>query len=133
MSRQKIDALLRLARYAIVGLASNGALYVGYIALTAVRVPPEAASAALFVVGIAATYVVNRGWSFKSRENHGWAAPRYAATYLTGFGIQIGVLALAHRILDIPHLVAQLGAMACAAATIFLLLNYWVFGRQRQS
>lgn len=133
MSGHRRDALIRLARYAIVGMAANGALYLGYIALTAIRIPPEAASALLFVVGVTATYIVNRGWSFKSRENHGWAAPRYAATYLFGFGIQIGVLAAAYRMFDVPHLIAQLFAMACAAATIFLLLNFWVFGRDRQS
>lgn len=133
MSEHRRDALIRLARYAIVGLASNGVLYLGYIALTAVRMPPEAASAILFVVGITGTYIVNRGWSFKSHEDHGWAAPRYAATYLFGFGIQIGVLAAAYRMFDVPHLIAQLFAMVCAAAMIFLMLNFWVFGRGRQS
>lgn len=132
MSEHGRDALTRLLRYVTVGVISNGMLYLGYIGLTAISTPPEAASAVLFVVGVTATYIVNRVWSFKSREAHGWAAPRYAATYLVGLGVQVGTLALTYRVFDIPHYLAQLLAMGCAAGSIFLLLNFWVFGRDRQ-
>lgn len=131
MSEQK--SVIRLLRYTMVGIVSNGVLYLGYIGLTALNALPEVASAVLFVVGVSATYIINRGWSFKSSEAHGWAAPRYAATYLIGLGVQVGALAFTYRVFDAPHQLAQLFAMGCAAGSIFALLNFWVFGRRQHA
>lgn len=131
MTGDRAAVLTRFIRYATVGLVSNGALYVAYLGLTALGVTPEPASALLYCAGIAGTYLANRGWSFKSERSHAWAAPRYAVTYLLGMGAQIATLAAGHRVLDLPHQVAQLGAMVAAAAAIFLLLNLWVFAASR--
>ena len=114
-------------RYGIVGLVSNGLLYVVYFLLTYFTVAPEIAATIAYVLGVSWTYIINRGWSFKSETAHSNAAPKYAATYFMGYFITVGTLAIGYRVLGIPHLITQILAIGVTAIAIFLLLKFWVF------
>ncbi|GLK51930.1 MAG: hypothetical protein CMH94_00265 [Oceanicaulis sp.] len=123
-------ALFRLLRYLVVGGGTNLLLYLAYLGITFLGVSPEIATTGAFAAGIAITYLLNRGWTFRS--THAWqrTAPRYVAAYLMGYVVQISALAGLYRLLDIPHPLAQLFAMGLAAVTIFLSLQFWVFAEQ---
>ena len=118
MIHPRRQILARAGRYAIVGTASNGLLYLLYIVLTTLGIAPEPASVALYCLGVIGTYFANRQWSFSGARAHTWAAPRYVATYLGGLVMQVVVLAIGYRILAAPHQLAQLVAMVAAAGTI---------------
>lgn len=133
MNPERRRILVRMLRYGVVGVASNGLLYAGYIVLTALGAAPEFASVGLFISGVAGTYVVNRGWSFSSARAHSWTAPRYVATYVSGMFVQVFALGMGHRVFGTPHQLAQAIAMLAAAATIFSLLNFWVFRNHPQA
>lgn len=121
------DTLAPLVRYGIVGLVSNGLLFLIYLALEALGAVPEFAATLAFILGTAWTYVANRQWSFKSDRRHTTAAPRYVATYLIGYALTVGTLSFTHRILGWPHYMGQLFAIGIAAVAIFVLLKVWVF------
>ncbi|MHA6288865.1 GtrA family protein [Maricaulis sp. CAU 1757] len=116
-----------LVRYLIVGGSVNLALFVFYLLVVRLGFIPEIATTLAFALGVVITYVLNKGWSFKSSDSHRYAAPRYVFSYLVGYVVQIGVLAVSYRVLPLPHEVAQLVAMVFAAGTIFVMLNFWVF------
>lgn len=125
--------MIQLIRYGIVGVVSNGLLYLVYIALTFMYVIPEVAATIAYVLGVCWTYFFNRNWSFESRAAHRKAAPRYALTYLAGYFITIGILAAGYRWMGMQHFISQLIAIGAAAIVIFLLLRFWVFANAKPS
>lgn len=120
-------------RYGLVGAIVNTALYILYLVASIwLALSPLVSTTIVYVLGVSASYAANSIWAFKSSASHLHSAPRYLVAYAAGYGVQAGVL-ITLTSLSVVHYIAQLFAMACAAATIFLLLNFWVFGRGRQS
>lgn len=117
----------QFVRYGLVGLVSNGLLYLFYIIQTHFAVTPELAATIAYVLGVCWTYIINKGWSFASDASHSNAAPKYILTYLLGFFLTIGILTFGYRVLEIPHFMSQLIAIGITAVAIFLSLKYWVF------
>lgn len=122
------DIIIRAFRYGVVGGSVNLALFLFYLGITDWGgITPLLATTIVYVIGVALTYAGNAVWSFGNNTKHNYAAPRYIATYLAGYLIQAGVLSGLVRLSSVPHPIAQLLAMASAAGSIFLLLNFWVF------
>lgn len=125
--------MIQFIRYGIVGVVSNGLLYLLYITLTYMRVIPEFAATIAYVLGGSWTYFFNRNWSFESGAAHRKAAPRYALTYLAGYFITIGILAIGYRWIGMQHFISQLIAICITAIVNFLLLRFWVFANAKPS
>lgn len=123
----------RVIRYGIIGVGANSLLYGLYLFFTILaNINPLTSTTVVYIAGILLTYLGNSIWAFESKKPHAHSAPRYLAVYLLGYATQASLLHILTTILFIPHYLAQLFAMGCAAGTIFLLLNFWVFGRGRQ-
>jgi putative flippase GtrA len=108
----------------ILGLAVIIGLDVG------LGVRPALANAAGYATGIAASWVLQRRFVFRT-DQAAWATKaRFVATMAAAFGLNQAALWLLVRALgDAPErrLVAQLIAVGAYSALQFLLLNGWVF------
>ncbi|MEM7721507.1 MAG: GtrA family protein [Pseudomonadota bacterium] len=76
---------ISLVRYGIVGVASNVTLYVFFIVLYRLSVPPPAAAAVCYALGLVISYLGNRYWSFESKGSHKSDLPKFLAAYGIGF------------------------------------------------
>ena len=117
----------RFQRYIIVGLGLNGALYLLFLSLIWFGTPPVAASAAGYVIGVAASYLINRTWSFSSDRPHSSDAPKFLAAY--GAGLAMTVLAMTLLTGPLGPALAQILTIGLAALTIYSVLEILRFGR----
>jgi putative flippase GtrA len=117
----------QLVRFGLVGLASNGLLYLAYLGMTAVGASPRVAMTAAYVAGMLQTFVFNRRWTFRHQGAGRPALVRYAATYLLGYLINLAGLAVLVTQLGFPHQIVQAGMILTVAVFTFLMQRYWVF------
>lgn len=117
----------RSRRYVIVGLGLNGTLYILFLGLIWLGIPPVVASAAGYVIGVASSYLINRAWSFSSDQSHSRDAPKFLAAY--GVGLVVTMLTVA--MLDDPlgPALAQICAIILAPMAIYSVLELLRFGR----
>ena len=120
-------AHVQLLRYALVGLASNAALYAAYLALTHLGVEPKLAMTLLYAAGTVQTFVFNKRWSFRYDGTHGPAFARYCASYAFGYVVNLLALSLLVDRLGYPHRWVQGFVIILLAAMLFLLQKFWVF------
>lgn len=117
----------QLARFIIVGLASNAILYLLYIAATALGVGHKTAMSVLYLVGVAQTFLANRTWSFGYRDEYKGALARYLAAYLLSYVLNFCVMYALVDHLGYSDKVVQGCMVIIVAALMFLLQKYWVF------
>ncbi|MDW7774305.1 MAG: GtrA family protein [Desulfobulbaceae bacterium] len=124
------QSFLQLIRFAIVGLCSNGILYLAYIGLTMLSMGPKTAMSLLYITGVLQTFLFNRRWTF----NHlGAARPaliRYLLSYLSGYIINFVALLLFVDIVDLPHQAVQAAMIIFLAFYLFALQKFWVFRKK---
>ena len=117
----------RFRRYVITGLGTNGTLYLLFLGLVWLGMPPVAASALCYVIGVAASYLINRSWSFASDRPHSIDAPKFLAAY--GAGLAMTVLAMTLLTGPLGPALAQILTIGLAAVTIYSVLEILRFGR----
>jgi putative flippase GtrA len=122
-----------LFRFGIVGLLSNGLLYIAYLALTSIGVGPKTSMTIAFAAGVLQTYVANRSYTFRAKKGERGAFVRYFATYGLAYILNFLVLMLFVDELGFPHAVIQGVAILGLALVIFLLQKYWVFAAFKES
>lgn len=120
-----------LARFSLVGLV-NSALGFAVIAFldVVVHLPPALANALGYLVGIAVSFFLTRGFVFRNRDAVAGRAWRYALAMAFAFLLNQLALWSAGRVLgagSAAHLEAQLMGVAIYTITNFLLCRYWVF------
>ena len=122
--------LRQVVRYGVVGIASNGLLYVLYLAMTHYGLGHKLAMTVAYVIGVAQTFAFNRRWTFDHQGRLGASFVRYVASY--GIGYFVNLLALAALVdhLELPHEWVQGAMILCIAGLVFLLQKYWVFHTQ---
>ena len=114
-------------RYGVVGLVSNGVLYLAYLALTWAGMGHKTAMTLLYVVGVSLTFLFNRNWSFRHDGAASPAILRYFTIYGFGYVLNFFVLLVFVDYLHLSHEIVQ-GVMVLALAVmLFLLQRYWVF------
>lgn len=114
-------------RYAIVGLASNIALYLAYLALTAASIEHKIAMTLIYCVGVAQTFIFNKRWSFQHDGVHGPAFVRYCISYGLGYIINLLALIVLVDYAGYPHEIVQGVMVISLAIMLFLLQKLWVF------
>ena len=117
----------QVIRYGIVGLASNGVLYAGYLLLTAVGVGSKTAMTILYAVGVMQTFLFNRRWTFGYGGGVSGSFVRYVVTYGLGYLLNLAALALLVDGFAYPHQLVQGVMIFVVAAFLFLLQKRWVF------
>lgn len=117
----------QLIRYGIVGLTSNLIGYFLYLALTRLGVGPKTAMSILYGIGVAQTFLFNKKWTFKNKENHGPTLLRYCISYGLGYFINIFALLLCVDYLGLPHQWVQGAMIILLAVFLFTAQKLWVF------
>lgn len=114
-------------RYAVVGLVSNGVLYLAYLALVGLSMGPKTAATLTYAVGVMQTFWANRGWSF-AYGGHAWRAfQRYVVVYLIGYLLNMVLLYVLVDIYGWDHRWVQAAMVLGLAVLIFLALRFWAF------
>jgi putative flippase GtrA len=118
---------LQFTRYVVVGLASNGVLYVLYLSLTHLGIGHKTAMTSLYVLGVLQTFHFNRGWSFGHEGQRSLAFVRYLAAYVFGYALNLFALLLLVDYLGWSHEWVQGAMIVFVAVILFLLQRFWVF------
>lgn len=120
---------IQAIRYAVVGIASNLALYVLYLALTAFGVGPKSAMSGLYLLGMLQTFMFNKRWTFSHVGAHRGPFIRYVLSYAFGYLLNLAVLLILVDWAHWPHQIVQGVMILILAAMLFLLQRYWVFAK----
>lgn len=120
-----------ILRYGLVGLANTG---LGLTVILAVKfllhAPPILANACGYGVGIVASFLLNRGFVFRSQAKVGAAGLRYGLSVAFAYGINLFVLILAEKGLPQTPLFQacdQLFAMGAYTISLYLLSRSFFF------
>lgn len=120
-------ALSQFLRYGVVGIFSNGLLYLGYLALTAATVNPKLAMTLIYALGVTQTFILNKHWSFRYGGVREPMFARYCISYGLGYLLNFLALFVLVDLLGFQHQVVQGALILLIAIIIFLLLKFWVF------
>ena len=121
-----------LLRFAVVGLLSNGLLYVAYLALTSFGMGHKTSMTITFVAGVLQTFVANRSFTFRAKKEGGTPV-RYFATYGLAYILNLLILMIFVDKLGFPHDVTQGLAILVLAMVSFVLQKRWVFAICKKS
>jgi len=117
----------QLLRYGVVGIVSNGALYLGYLALTSLGVGHKTAMTGLYAAGVLGTFFFNRRWTFLHQGGIAESFLRYVTTFLLGYILNLSGLAFFVDRLCYPHQIVQALLVFVVAAFLFVMQRFWVF------
>jgi putative flippase GtrA len=115
------------ARFAVVGVVSNAALYLLYLLLTQLGLGHKLAASITYAIGVLQTFFFNRSWSFRDRGAAGPALGRYVGAYGLGYALNMLVLALLVDRMGYPHQWVQGVMIIVLAALLFAAQKLWVF------
>lgn len=118
-----------LARYGIIGIATNVFLYGVFLALFHIGIGAIYAAGICYGLGVTLSYALNRKWTFSSNRKHRQDIPRFLIAYGAGLVFSMGFIALMIRF--IPAEVAQILNVLTTAAFIYLCLRILKFGAAR--
>ena len=116
-----------LARYGAVGVISNLALYVVFVALIWIGMSPVLAAGLCYTGGVGLNYLLHRRFTFRSTAVHTADAPRFALAYGTGFVATLVFIALLSRWIR-PE-IAQILNILLTAGVIYAMLRFLRFGK----
>ena len=124
-------ARTQFLRYAAIGVASNVALYLLYLALTYLGVGHKTAMTSLYVIGVLATFLFNRRWAFRDSGPQGPALARYLIAYALAYVLNYSALMAFVDFGGLPHQAVQAVMILVVAVLMFLAQRHWVFGAVR--
>jgi putative flippase GtrA len=124
-----VSAPGELARFGVVGVASNLVLYLLYLAATALGIGHKTAMTALYCLGVLQSFAFSRAWTFRHRGHAGGSLARYSAVYGAGYLLNLALLYALVDLAGIAHQPVQAALIALIALLTFLLQKYWVFRR----
>lgn len=116
----------RFSKYGIVGLGSNAVLYLLFVLLVFLGLSPVVTAGICYVLGVVASYVLNRRWSFGSPNSHARDVPRFALAY--GVGLVSTLVTISLLLLWLPPEVAQILNIGITALIIYAMLRLLRFG-----
>jgi putative flippase GtrA len=118
-------------RYALSGAANTA---IGFGAIVALQqlagLPPTAANAGGYAIGLATGYLLHRGFAFRSRRGHAGGVPAFLAGAAACYGLNLLVLWGVLHGLGAPALLAQASAVLAYALGFYLLNRYVVFAER---
>jgi putative flippase GtrA len=118
--------VVQLARYGLVGLASNLSGYLVYVLITYWGSEPKRTMTLLYIVGASIGYFGNRQWTFAHKGGLG-AGGRYLIAHLLGYLINLLLLLTFVDRLGYSHQWVQAVAIFVVAGFLFLAFKYFVF------
>lgn len=85
------------------------------------------AQALSYAIGVALSYAVNRGWTFRSTGRHGRALPRFLVAHLGALLTSAALIQLAVSTVGLPPIAAWFLATAVTTVLNFVAQRFWVF------
>lgn len=117
----------QIIRYATVGLASNLALYVAYLAITFLGVGHKTAMTVLYAIGVGVTFTLNRNWTFKHKGHISKSFFSYLVIYALGYLLNFAALFLLVDRMGYSHQLVQGIMIILVALFLFILQKLIVF------
>ena len=125
-----MKSVTQLVRYGLVGVSSNICLYLLYLLATRVGAGHKTAMTAVYALGIAVTFLLNRRWTFQHNAGCSGALGRYLASYAIGYVVNFfGLFVFVDR-LGFAHQLVQGLMVFVVAGLLFVLMKFWVFPEQ---
>ncbi len=118
---------LQFLRYAAIGIASNLALYLFYLALAGGIFEPKSAMTITYACGVLVTFLFNRRWTFNHQGPEGHSLLRYVIAYASGYVVNVLALLIFVDYFKFRHEIVQGCMIILLAILLFLLQKYWVF------
>lgn len=123
----------QLARFVIVGVASNTVLYLLYLVATSAGIGHKTAMTVLFSLGIVQTFFFNKNWSFRHSGSNGSTFIRYIGAYCAAYGINFAAMVIFVDRYHISDRLVQAVMIVVVAAFMFVAQRLWVFPVSRRS
>jgi putative flippase GtrA len=118
----------QLSRFLVVGMFNT---LVGYIVIFAcmylARMAPEISNVAGYAVGLIASYVFNKTYTFKSKEKSADEIIRFLAVFGIAYGANLAVLVVLTHRLGVSRGQGQIYAGAVYVFASFIMSKYYVF------
>ncbi len=116
--------------FSVVGAGGTLAHYAVLILLTGIlQINAVVGSTAGACVGALLNYLGNHRYTFRAKDAHREAVPRYAATVAFGFVLNAACMGLLASTLRWHYLAAQVTTSALVLFSNFALNRFWVFRR----
>ncbi len=114
-------------RFIIVGLVSNGILYVLYLLLTHLGMDYKMAMTLLFATGVLQTYFFNQRWTFEISKFSWSAMFRYGLLYGSAYLINLAAFWVLIDKAGFPHQFVQAVMILSISVYLFIVQKIWVF------
>ena len=118
--------LRQLTKFGVIGVASNAAVYFGYLLLTISGLPPVAAMTVTFVGGVLISFYLNGRHTFQRRTSR-LAFIKMGLTYLIAYLLNLFLLWLSVYVFLLPHQLVQGCLILAIGLGLFFVQKYWVF------
>jgi len=129
MSSPSDSKLITLAgKFTLVGMLNSGVGFFVIFALMLLGVDPYLSNAAGYCFGLTVSFLLHRGWVFRSSSGLTSEVAKYAVAVVVAYLLNIGCLAILIRAGSWPYL-AQGAAAVIYTVAMFLFSTYWVFPR----
>ena len=119
--------LVQWLRFVAVGVSNTLLSTLVFAALFHLGVHYLLASSVAFALGALNSYVLNRRWTFRSRDRCAPELARFACVQIVGLGVDLALLSGLVELAGIPHVVAQVLAFPAASVVMFALSRQWAF------
>lgn len=115
-------------RFAIVGIAQNGANLGAFALMVALSVPFVLAAAIAAVVSLALSFALNRRWTFPGTgDRTAGRAARFALVWLAFVAVALPTLALLVNVAHLPRVPAQALIIFAGAPLSYFIQRRWTF------
>jgi putative flippase GtrA len=119
--------LVQWLRFVAVGVSNTLLSTLVFAALFHLGVHYLLASSVAFALGALNSYVLNRRWTFRSRDRRAPELARFACVQIVGLGVDLALLSGLVELAGVPHVVAQVLAFPAASVVMFALSRQWAF------
>lgn len=118
----------QFGRYLVVGVFNT---VWGYVLIFAcmylLHWSPEASNVTGYAIGLLTSYVLNRRYTFRSRDSTMLEFPRFLGTFFFAFAANFATLAVLVRVLEFHAGISQILAGAVYVGASYALSRYFVF------
>jgi putative flippase GtrA len=120
--------MTQLVRYLMVGVANTLVGYaVIFFCMLGLGLSPALSNLLGFCVAVVCSFLLNRRFTFRSDGQMRRELPRFAASTLLAYLLNLATLLVCIDLLQVPPIWAQLVAGAVYTGSSFLISKFWVF------
>ena len=119
-------------RFILTGGGAACLFYILTFGFVRAGAPPFAGTATAYGIAFVASYTTQHAWTFKGRQAHARALPRYLAAQIVSATL---AATLAHLLATrgAPTAWMALGSTAASSGLSYMLSRYWVFKGRRSA